>query len=170
MAVSARWRTVALGCAICALFLAGYLALVRPARVLWAQHVALPAVTSVADGTRPVAQPPGQPVVEVSGREHVERYTAPGGITFLIAGALLAATRPRKPWWLYLLGYHVLGGALALGFFVLGASGVGLGFEAERFVATFLIDVVTLVVPVWLVFRPPPPMAASAAGAPPATP
>jgi hypothetical protein len=106
-----------------------------------------------------VAQLPGRPVVVMTGGPRDERHTSPAGLSFLLAGVVLTAAQPRRPWWALLLAAHLVLGALALGLFALGTAGWPLAFSAQRFIATFLLDVGTLLVPVWVVFRPSAPAA-----------
>ena len=136
------------------LFVAAYVFVVRPARIAWASHVALPVAEAARDPSVGVEQLPGEPLVVMTGGPRDERHSAPAGLSFLLAGAILTAAQPKRPWWAVLLGAHLALGALALGLFALGTSGWPLAFALQRFIATFLLDVGTLLVPVWVVFRP----------------
>ena len=149
----ATWRTHLLGAGLALLFLLVYFVAIRPARVAWAGYLAMPAVARTYEAAGELRQL-GPTVAITSGSGRGEQHTAPAGLPFLFAGAVLLAAQPRKPWWAYLLGYHVVVGALALGLFVLGASGHPIAFLLQRFVATFLLDVMSLLAALLLVVRP----------------
>ena len=168
------------GALFAVLLLVGYAAALRPARVWLAEAVALPlfaAVDTPRARTFHVVEAPGQAtdvlavpagaMPEAARAAGTTRWAAPGGVLFLLPGMFLLAVFPARPYWLYLLAYHVALGALALGAFVVGLGWFEPAFAVYTFARTYLAETVSLAVPLllWLAGRAEPPQAPASTAA-----
>jgi hypothetical protein len=149
--------------------LAGYVGVVRPARLWVAEHVAYPALAALdtprAQTLRVVRLPHrpdavwaiptrlgGDPAVAVQDhRDEVGEWAAPVGVIFLLPALFLIAAYPDRPYWLWLLAYHVVLGVVSLGVFAVGVGWFEPAFAVYTFSRTYLAEAVSLVVPLLLV-------------------
>lgn len=146
-----RWR----GVGLCLVLALAYVALWNPLRGAWTQHVARPlASLSSEHGARGLAVVPTgvnahtlRVVEQATGESLARGYTAPAGLLFIVPALGLALCFPRRGYWLYVLGGHLLVGALALVAFVLGVGPWPYGLVVQRFAETTLAEVVSLAVP-----------------------
>jgi hypothetical protein len=90
------------------------------------------------------------PTVIREDEAEVAQWAVPVGVVFLLPAMFLAAAFPARPYWLWLLAYHVVLGAVSFGVFALGLGWVGPAFEVYTFSRTYLAETVSLVVPVLL--------------------
>ena len=169
-----RWA----GLALAVLLFAAYVVALRPARVWSASSVARPAferietprsrgLQIVQTDARPeavFALPAGMTSGDIAERVQqpdVAQWVPPAGILFLLPGLFLIAAFPREPYWLYLLGYHLVVGLVSFGVFALGVAFSEAAFDLYRFSRTYLTEAVSLAVPalIWLRARASPPVA-----------
>ncbi|MEO0560092.1 MAG: hypothetical protein AAF170_18140 [Bacteroidota bacterium] len=161
-----RW----MGAALAGLLLVSYLGAVRPVRDWSAAHIAKPVFESIDTPTSQSLQlvtTPQRPEavfalpVEITEPSEIQdrvrqpdvaQWVAPAGILFLLPAMFLIAAFPLRPFWLYLLGYHVVVGVISFGVFALGIAYVEAAFELYRFSRTYLTEAVSLGVPalIWL--------------------
>jgi hypothetical protein len=147
--------------------LVGYVTVLRPVREVVAQVVAYPVFSAVETersagfevvqpARRPEAvfvYPAGEaPPPEAPPSEGPDPivWAAPAGVIFLLPAMFLIAAFPTRPYWLYLLGYHL---ALGLGTIVLFAAAIGWvswAFEAHQFARTYVSEGVSLTIPLLL--------------------
>lgn len=150
--------------------LVGYLSVIRPVRDWSASHIASPvfeAIDTPRSRSLQLVQTPQRPeaifalpveVVDVSEIQErvrqpdVAQWVAPAGILFLLPAMFLIAVFPLRPFWLYLLGYHLVVGVVSFGVFALGVAYLDAAFEVYRFSRTYLTEAVSLGVPalIWL--------------------
>ena len=154
-----RWWGLALAVAIGA----AYLVAVRPARVALATGAAAPLFAAVAtpraDALEVVPSPRGGADVYVvapgGDLEDAAVWLAPLGALFVVPAMFLAFTFPDRPYWLYLLGYHLAVGAAGAAVFAVGLGWAEPAFKLYTFSRTYLTEAVSLAVPLllWLAGR-----------------
>ncbi|GAB5534175.1 MAG: hypothetical protein Rubg2KO_04240 [Rubricoccaceae bacterium] len=150
--------------------LASYVGAVRPVRDWSAVHIANPvfeAIDTPRSRTLQLVQTPQRPeavfalpldvtdATEIQERVRqpdVAQWVAPVGILFLLPAMFLIAAFPLRPFWLYLLAYHLVVGGVSFGVFALGVAYLDAAFELYRFSRTYLTEAVSLGVPalIWL--------------------
>jgi hypothetical protein len=162
-----RWRRFAesrprlAGAALALALLVGYEVALRPARLWVAEHVAYPlfsAVDTPRARTFEVVRPPGRKdavLAQPRGPEAAARPTpalwaAPAGVIFLLPAMFLAFVFPARPYWLWLLAYHVALGVTTTAVFALGLGWFDPAFGIYRFARTYLAETVSLTVPLLL--------------------
>ncbi len=157
------------GSGLALLLLVVYLVALRPARLWVAEHVAYPLLTQVATpradtftlvrlARRPDAVfavpraslPPGADVDAVVRATVPPQWTAPVGVIFLLPAMFLAVAFPTRPYWLYLLAYHVVLGVVAFGVFAVGLGWWPPAFSVYTFARTYLAETVSFAVPLLL--------------------
>ena len=158
------------GAVLAVALLAAYAVAVRPARMWAAEHVAFPALAAIdTDRARgfAVTQIPGRadavwaiprallatatPSDVVYGqRDRVAEWAVPVGVLFVLPAMLLVAVFPTRPYWLWLLGYHVAIGLAGFAVFALGVAYVEPAFALYTFSRTYLTETVSLVLPLLL--------------------
>lgn len=157
------------GLAFAAALLAVYVAAVRPARMWAAEAVVYPALAAIdtprartlqivrtprrADAVWAVpARLGADPEAAIQDhRPEVAEWAAPVGVVFLLPALFLVAAFPARPYWLYLLAYHLGLGAVSFGVFALGVGWFEPAFAVYTFSRTYLAETVSLVVPLLLV-------------------
>ena len=124
----------------------------REARNLLARHVAYPLVAAV-DTDRAArfdldATSFDRTVTAVrtdAGSEGlVEVYRVPANMDYLLAALLLIAVFPRRLYWFYLWGVHLVIGALALAAFAVGVGWTDAGFAVGVFLRVYVLRAVSL--------------------------
>lgn len=158
------------GAVLAVALLALYVVALKPARLFVAEHVAYPAFASIETPRAEaltVARTPGRPdavwayptalaagrdaqTVVYENRDAVAEWAAPVGVIFLLPALLLVAVYPSRPFWLWLLGYHVVLGVVSAFVFALGVGYVEAAFAVYTFSRTYLAEAVSLVVPLLL--------------------
>ncbi|MEM6287654.1 MAG: hypothetical protein AAF845_10900 [Bacteroidota bacterium] len=157
------------GLAGAAVLLVAYIGAVRPARLWTAEHVAYPLLRAV-DTPRAealdIARVPRRPdavwaipsrlgvgpeAAIQNHRDEVAEWAAPIGVIFLLPAMFLVAAYPTRPYWLWLLAYHVVLGLVSLAVFALGVGWFEPAFAVYTFSRTYLAEAVSLVVPLLLV-------------------
>lgn len=148
-----------------------YLTALRPARVALATHVAAPAFEAIeTEGSdRYIVEPSPRGgadvyVVPVDAETDDERqagtavWASPLGALFVVPAMFLVAVFPDRPYWLYLMGYHLVVGVVASLVFAVGLSVFEPAFALYTFSRTYLTETVSLVVPLllWLAGRDVP--------------
>ena len=153
------------GSVFAALLLAAYVGAIRPARAWLAEDVARPLFASVDtprartfDIARPRTQPTAVAAVprgEDLNAEGAALWAAPGGVLFVLPAMFLAFSFPTRPYWLYLLAYHLALGVVALAVFLVGLGWVEGAFALYTFSRTYMTEAVSLAVPLllWLAGR-----------------
>jgi hypothetical protein len=91
-------------------------------------------------------QDPAEFVRENGGAE----WAAPVGVLFLLPAMFLLVAFPTRPYWLYLLAYHVVLGLVSFGVFVVGLGWFEPAFQLYLFARTYVAETVSLVVPLLL--------------------
>lgn len=147
------------GALFAVLLFGAYLVAIRPAREAFAQHVAYPVFASV-DTPRSqgfdVVQPQRRPeavFVVPAGTDPEDNpivWASPAGVIFLLPALFLIVAFPSRPYWLYLLAYHLV---LGLGTIVLFALAIGwmpVAFDFHQFARTYVSEGVSLTVPLLL--------------------
>ena len=167
LAASIARRPRLWGLALALALLAAYVAVIRPVREVVAQHVAYPVFAAVdtersagfevvQPGRRPEAvfvYPAGEvPPPDAHPAEGPEPaiWTAPAGVIFLLPAMFLLAAFPARPYWLYLLGYHVALGVGTVLLFALGIGWAAWAFDAHQFARTYVSEGVSLTIPLLL--------------------
>ena len=155
------------GFALAVLLLVGYVTMLRPARLWTATHVVLPVLQQVrtdrADQVRlvQIARRPDAVFAIPRGvhpsnddayirAEEPPQWAAPVGVIFLLPALFLIGLFPARPYWAYLLAYHVVLGVVALGVFAIGLGWWAPAFKAYTFARTYMAETVSLVVPLLL--------------------
>ena len=158
------------GAVLALALLAAYVGALKPARLWVAEHVAYPAFASIDTPrarTLTVARTPGRPdavwayptalaagrdaqTVVTQDRDAVAEWAAPVGVIFLLPALLLVAVYPTRPFWLWLLGYHLALGVASAFVYALGVGYVEAAFAVYTFSRTYLAEAVSLVVPLLL--------------------
>ena len=108
--------------------LAAYIGLVRPARLWTAEHVALPLFESIetpraaqyvvaraperpdAVYAIPRARADGRDPRQLAREGGTAEWSAPVGVLFVLPAMFLVFVFPTRPFWLVLLGYHLIVG------------------------------------------------------------
>jgi len=159
-----------MGACLAGLLLVGYLGVVRPVRDWSASHIAAPvfeAIDTPRSRRLQLVQMPQRPeavfalpkgvtdaseIQERVRQPDVAQWVAPAGILFLLPAMFLIAVFPLRPFWVYLLGYHLVVGVVSFGVFALGVAYLDAAFELYRFSRTYLTEAVSLGVPalIWL--------------------
>ncbi len=80
----------------------------------------------------------------------VAYWVAPVGVLFLLPAMFLLVAFPTRPFWLVLLGYHLVVGAVSLAVFAIGLGWYEPAFRLYLFTRTYLTESVSLVVPLLL--------------------
>ena len=148
--------------------LAAYIGLVRPARLWTAEHVALPLFESIetpraaqyvvaraperpdAVYAIPRARADGRDPRQLAREGGTAEWSAPVGVLFVLPAMFLVFVFPTRPFWLVLLGYHLIVGAVSLGVFAVGLGWFEPAFQLYLFTRTYLTESVSLVVPLLL--------------------
>lgn len=171
------------------LLAATYVVVLRPARLWVAGHVAYPLLQQVDTArsrtfvlTRiarrpdavfavPRARLPPRPATDAEAdavirAEEPPQWAAPVGVIFLLPALFLAGLFPARPYWAWLLAYHVALGVVSFGVFAVGLAAWAPAFKVYTFARTYMAETVSLVVPLLLALA----ARAGEAGKPPATP
>ena len=82
--------------------------------------------------------------------EGVAYWVAPVGVLFLLPAMFLVFVFPTRPFWLVLLAYHLVVGAVSLAVFAVGLGWFAPAFSLYLFTRTYLTESVSLVVPLLL--------------------
>ncbi len=164
-----RWLR---GIGLAVLLLAVYVVALRPARLWVSAHLAAPALQQI-DTPRartlalvriarrphcpiPLPGPGLTPDVSDAGLQGVEQdaepppWAAPVGVIFLLPAMFLAALFPSRPYWAYLLAYHVVLGLTSFLVFAAGVAWWAPAFGVYTFARTYLAETVSLAVPLLL--------------------
>ena len=141
------------------LLLLAYVVALRPVRETVAQRIAYPVFASV-DTPRSAGFDVVQPgrraeavFVLPSGAETDDErivWAAPAGVIFLLPAMFLIAAFPTKPYWLYLLGYHLVLGFSTIVLFALGIGWLPGAFDVHQFARTYVSEGVSLTIPLLL--------------------
>lgn len=155
------------GVALALVLAAAYGLVLRPARVLATDAIARPVLEridterartyEVVDARGQATSlfvVPRQGTVEAREAGRAE-WAAPAGVLFILPALFLAFAFPARPYWLYLLGYHLGLGVLALGVFAVGLGWFEPAFALYTFSRTYMTEAVSLAVPLllWLAGR-----------------
>ena len=163
-----RW-----GLALAVLLAVGYVVALRPARLWVARHVAYPLLQQVDTNrsrgyvvTRIARRPdavfavprdllPPRVATDAEADAVVRarvppQWAAPVGVIFLLPAMFLAALFPSRPYWLWLLVYHVVLGVVSFGVFAVGLAAWAPAFKLYTFARTYMAETVSLVVPLLL--------------------
>jgi hypothetical protein len=81
---------------------------------------------------------------------------APAGARFLLAGGVVIALAPNRPYWLILWIGHLALGGLAVCGWALALQGASVGAYGALFVQTYLLDAFSLFVPALVITRTAP--------------
>lgn len=147
------------GLVLAGLLLVGYIGVLRPVRELVAQHVAFPIFASVDterstqfDVVQPNRRAEAVFVLPAGADTDDERvvWAAPAGVIFLLPAMFLVAAFPTRPYWLYLLGYHLVLGVGTIVLFALGIGWIPAAFDLHQFARTYVSEGVSLTVPLLL--------------------
>ena len=158
------------GVVLAGLLLVGYLGVVRPARNWSAAHLAYPAFEAIdtpRSRSLQLVRAPQRPeavfalpneviapeeILDRIRQPDVAQWVAPVGVLFLLPAMFLIAAFPQRPFWLYLLGYHLLVGVVSSVVFAVGVGYWDAAFELYRFSRTYLTEAVSLGIPalIWL--------------------
>ena len=149
-----------------------YVFAVRPARVALGETVALPLFASVdterAAGFRVTGTPqiPGAVLAVpldpgLTDQERVAGtalWSPPAGALWVFPAMFLLFTFPARPYWLWLLGYHLGLGVVAAGVFAVGIGWAEPAFALYTFSRTYMTETVSLAIPLllWLAGRAGP--------------
>lgn len=163
------WHRRGAGLALAVLLFVSYVFAVRPVRLWMAEHVAFPILSAIEtprSATMEIARTARRPDAvwaipvrlggdaEAAVQEHraeVAEWAAPVGVIFLLPALFLVALYPHKPYWLWLLAYHLVLGAVSLAVFAVGVGWFEPAFAVYTFSRTYLAEAVSLVVPLLLV-------------------
>ncbi|HEX8299998.1 MAG TPA: hypothetical protein VF594_12620 [Rubricoccaceae bacterium] len=144
--------------ALVGLVVAAYWTAVRPARVLFLEHVAVPLFASGAevmsgrirlDADRTVVLASGPGVDERSLADEA-LYKTPLGDRPMLGVLVLAMLYPRRRWWLALAATALAEGVVTTACFSAGTHGVAYGFVVHRIAQAVLNDTLPLTVPALL--------------------
>jgi hypothetical protein len=149
-----------------------YFQVVRPVRYFVAEHVAYPALQAVETQRaeaytllridrrpaavwalpRSLAPTPPQTDAEADAlvREHeaaAAQWVSPVGVMFIMPALFLIALFPSRPYWLWLLGYHVVIGVGGFVVFAVGLAWLEPAFKVYLFSRTYLTESISLAVP-----------------------
>ena len=146
------------GIAFALLLLVAYIIAIRPVREGVAQHIAYPifaAIDTPRSSQFDVVQPAsrGEAVfVLPAGVAEAEpiAWSAPAGVIFLLPAMFLLAAFPTRPYWLYLLGYHLVLGLTTVVFFALGIGWLPAAFDLHQFARTYVSEGISLTIPLLL--------------------
>ena len=144
----------------CLLLLGAYYGALRPVRVWVMQRVAAPVFTAVSaahpEGGYDVVWTPREPT-RITAEPRCEgagepswNFVAPAGTQYVVPALLLVAAFPARPYWLYLLAYHLALGVAGFGAFALALAGHPLAFAVHEFTQTYAVDAVSMGAPVLL--------------------
>ncbi len=86
----------------------------------------------------------------LAGGATVPNWSAPVGVLFLLPAMFLLVAFPARPFWLWLLGYHVAIGLVAFAVFAVGLAAFEPAFGLYVFTRTYVTETVSLVVPLLL--------------------
>lgn len=155
--IERRPRLWGLVLAVC--LLAGYLVVLRPVREVVAQQVAYPIFASIHtsrsaqfDVVQPGRRAEAVFVLPRGAETDDERvvWAAPAGVIFLLPAMFLIAAFPTRPYWLYLLVYHLVLGMSTIVLFALGIGWIPAAFEVHQFARTYVSEGVSLTIPLLL--------------------
>lgn len=148
-----------------------YVLVIRPGREAFARYVAMPVLESVDterarqyDVVRApryrggiYAVPRGE-MTDAAREAGSAQWAPPVGALFIFPAMFLVWAFPERPYWLWLLGYHVALGVFALAVFAAGLAWIEPAFALYQFSQTYLAETVSLVVPLllWLAGRAEP--------------
>ena len=136
-------RDWALGLGLAAVLFAAHVGPWRAARDALAERVTYPAAEAVAAGDVVLRLEPRSVVAtDASGRDW--RWRTPANVEYLLAAVVLIAAFPRRPYWWWLWGAHLVLGAAALAAFALGVGGVTAGFVVAAVAAEYLAPALSL--------------------------
>ena len=150
--------------------LAAYAVALRPARMWVAERVAYPALAAIdtprartlavvrldgrADAVwavpRALVGPASPAEVVATERAAVAEWAVPVGVLFVLPAMLLVAVYPTRPYWLWLLAYHVAIGLAGFAVYALGVAYAEPAFALYTFSRTYLTESVSLVLPLLL--------------------
>lgn len=135
-----------------------YVVAIRPARVAFLQHVAVPTFArgeAVVDGR--IALVPDQTVVMATGigvdqgdGEGEALFKTPLGDRPMLGVLALAFLYPRRRWWLALAGTALAEGVITTVCFAAGTAGIPGAFVAHRVAQAVLNDTIPLAFPALL--------------------
>ena len=145
------------GFAFAALLLAAYVVVLRPAREAIAQHIAYPifaAVDTPRSAQFDVVQGRSEavfvlPAGSVTDEEPII-WAAPAGVIFLLPAMFLLVAFPTRPYWLYLLAYHLVLGLSTVVLFALGIGWIPAAFNLHQFARTYVSEGISLTIPLLL--------------------
>ncbi|OZC02468.1 hypothetical protein [Rubricoccus marinus] len=143
------------------LLFVSYLVAIRPAREVFAQHVAYPvfaAIDTPRSRAFDVVQPErrAEAVFVLPRGEELDPniegivWAAPAGIIFLLPAMFLIVAFPTRPYWLYLLAYHAVLGLGTVALFALAIGWFASFFDVHEFARTYVSEGVSLTVPLLL--------------------
>ena len=147
------------GTLFAALLVVAYLVALRPAREVFAQHVAYPIFASIDtprsaqfDVVQPERRPEAVFVLPRGARDEqgVIVWAAPVGVIFLLPAMFLVVAFPTRPYWLYLLAYHLVLGLSTIALFGLGIGWIPAAFNVHQFARTYVSEGISLTVPLLL--------------------
>ena len=155
------------GVAFALALVGAYVGLLRPAREAFAEHVAYPVFAAVdtprsaqyevvRPGRRAEAvfvYPAGEvppPEAHPADGPQPAIWSAPAGVIFLLPAMFLLVAFPTRPYWIYLLGYHLALGVGTVALFALGIGWVPWAFNLHEFARTYVSEGVSLTVPLLL--------------------
>ena len=149
-----------------------YMVAVRPARVALGQEVAFPLFASVeterSAGFEVTTTPqvPGAVLAvpldpALKDQEQVAGtalWSPPAGALWVFPAMFLLFTFPTRPYWLWLLGYHLAIGLVAALVFAIGIGYAEPAFALYTFSRTYMTETVSLAIPLllWLAGRAEP--------------
>ena len=146
------------GAAFALLLLAAYVLAIRPTREATARHVVAPILQSVDTPrarTFDVAVPRGRAeavfaVPKAGTLDDKVVWAAPAGVIFLLPAMFLLVAFPTRPYWLWLLGYHLALGVTTTLIFAVGLGWWPVAFDIQQFARTYISESVSLTVPLLL--------------------
>lgn len=159
-----RWP---LGVGLALLLLVAYFGAVRPARVWLAEDVAGPAFYAIEterserfvlqqpEGRRSVVLAVPRDATPEDVEARTAQWSAPIGSLFVMPALFLIAVFPLRLYWLALLLYHAVLGAVAFVLFYLGLGWFAPAFMLYDFSQTYVAETISLVLPLllWLAGR-----------------
>ena len=145
------------GFVFAALLFASYVVVLRPAREAIAQHIAYPifaAVDTPRSAQFDVVQGRSEavfvlPAGSVTDEEPII-WAAPAGVIFLLPAMFLLVAFPTRPYWLYLLAYHLVLGLSTVVLFALGIGWIPAAFNLHQFARTYVSEGISLTIPLLL--------------------
>jgi hypothetical protein len=150
---SLSWNRWGAGVLLAVSLIVVYFTAWRPARALFTQHVAYPALTSIDTersrqfryafrrGALRIGIRSTQPGVDST------KYSAPAGRDFLLPALLLVLLFPYRPYWLYFWGFHLAVGVLLLLLVALGITWADAAFALKQFLEHYVVQALSLSAP-----------------------